>query len=510
MSPARAFDIGGRSVGDGAPVLIVAELSANHGGKLDVALATIEAAAKAGVDAIKLQTYTPDTLTLRSNASPFVVRTNNEWAGRTLHDLYAEAMTPWEWHSALFDCARAHGLLIFSTPFDPSATELLEELDAPAHKIASFELVDLPLVEHVARRQKPLLISTGMASLGEIEAAIRVCKSVGNERIALLRCVSSYPADPDDMHLESLRVLADLAPVIGLSDHTRSPYAAVAAVALGAKVVEKHFILDRAVGGPDAFFSLEPAELLELVRAIRATEGAVRPPRFGASAKERASLNFRRSLFVAADARAGEIITCRHVRSVRPAGGLATRHLPDVLGRVANKELVAGTPCDWTMVGDAPACRLTLHRATSDDGPSLFAWRTDAVTASMSLQPSPTIEEHAAWLDESLRSPDRALFIARHGERAVGQVRLDRRDHAWELSLTIAPDARGSGYGVDAVRAACAEAVSLGAVTVVATIRADNAPSLRTFERAGFYAFFSRSRDGLQLVECERRVVPFP
>jgi pseudaminic acid synthase len=506
------FDIGGRHVGVDSPVLIVAELSANHGGKLDVALRTIEAAAKAGVDAIKLQTYTPDTLTLRSSAAPFVVRTNNEWAGRTLHDLYAEAMTPWQWHADLFACAKANGLLLFSTPFDPTATELLESLNAPAHKIASFELVDLPLVEHVARRGKPLLISTGMASLGEIEAAVRVCRAAGNERIALLRCVSNYPADPDDLHLESLRVLADLAPVIGLSDHTRSAYAAVAAVALGAKVVEKHFILDRSVGGPDAFFSLEPTELEELVRAIRATEGAVRAPRFGPSARETPSLNFRRSLFVSSDVRAGDTLTANHVRSVRPAGGLHPRHLPEVLGHVATKDLLAGSPLDWTIVGEPARNRVCLRPAVPGDEARLLEWRNDVHTSEMSLQRATvTASEHALWFASALASPDRKLFIAEYENRAVGQLRLDRRAHgAWEVSLTIAPESRGRGLGADTIRAAFTHAIAAGAAVLIATIRAENPASVVAFERAGFYGFFKRTQGELQTIHCERRLVPFP
>jgi pseudaminic acid synthase len=253
------FEIEGRAVGDGAPTLIVAELSANHGGSLERAIKTIEAAAEAGVDAIKIQTYTPDTLTLDVKSPEFVVKTKNDWAGRTLHDLYAEAMTPWEWHAALKEAAVRAGLIFFSTPFDPTAVALLEELRVPCYKIASFELVDLPLIEHTARMGKPMILSTGMASFDEIEAAVRACRSAGNDRIALLRCVSSYPAKPDAMHLPSIEKLKSFGVVVGLSDHTRDSTVAIASVALGARIVEKHFTLDRSAGGPDSFFSLEPS-----------------------------------------------------------------------------------------------------------------------------------------------------------------------------------------------------------------------------------------------------------
>lgn len=346
-----SFRVGEREVGDGAPVFVVAELSANHGHQLDVALATIDAAKAAGADAIKIQTYTPDTLTLPFEREPFVVKTKNEWGGKTLHALYKEAMTPWEWTKALKQRAEERGLVFFSTPFDTTAVDHLEAHGAPLYKIASFELVDLPLVEYVARTQKPMILSTGMATFEEIEAAVRTARSVGNDRLALLRCVSSYPATSDDMNLAALEKLRTLGTVIGLSDHTRTNDVAVAAVALGARVVEKHFITDRSLGGPDAFFSLEPKELGELVRAIRSAEAAIGTARFGPTPSERASLQFRRSLFVSADVKAGEPLTCRNVRSVRPANGLPASKLPEVLGCAATSDLIAGTPLEAGHVG---------------------------------------------------------------------------------------------------------------------------------------------------------------
>jgi N-acetylneuraminate synthase len=508
----KRFRVGDRDVGDGCPVFIVAELSANHGGSLEAAIRTIEMAAEVGADAIKLQTYTPDTLTLKSDAPAFVVRTKNEWAGRTLHDLYAEAMTPWEWHAKLRDVARAKGLVFFSTPFDPTATELLEELDVPVHKIASFEIVDLPLVQHVARRGKPMIISTGMASLADIEAAVQACRSVGNDALALLRCVSAYPAQPASMHLRNLEVLRGLGTVVGLSDHTRDATAAVAAVALGARIVEKHFIVDRSLGGPDAFFSLEPEEFRTMVRAIRATEAALGETRFGPSEEERASTAFRRSLFFARDVRAGEVLTHESVRSVRPAGGLPTRHLYEVLGRTAARDVSAGTPVAWEAIGAPPRQRVELRAATREDAKPLFAWRDDPTTRAMSVSKAPfTYESHVAWLDAALASKDRAIFIATHEGASIGQTRVDRvAGTTWEVSIGVAPEARGRGFAAPLLRALEAAALERGVELLTARIREENSRSVRAFERAGYSAFVRRAVDGEAYVFCERRIAAFP
>ncbi len=505
----RSFRIGDRVVGGDAPTYFIAELSANHGHSLDKALQTIEAAAKAGADAIKLQTYTPDTLTLRSGAPPFVVRTKNEWAGRTLHDLYAEAMTPWEWHRPLLDAASALGMACFSTPFDETAAAFLDELGVPAFKIASFELVDLPLVERVARLHKPIIMSTGMASLGEIEGAVSVCRQAGNHELAVLRCVSAYPADPASMALRSLEVLRGLDVVLGLSDHTTDPTAAITAVALGARVVEKHFIVDRAWGGPDAFFSLTPDEFAEMVRRVRTAEAAMGAPRFGPSAEERSSVAFRRSLFVAADVAEGELLTSDNVRSVRPSHGLSPRHLPDVLGRRAARALTAAEPLAWDMVGPRPAPRVTLRAATPADADRLLTWRNDPHTRAMSRsQDEVTREAHAAWLEGA--PPTRRSFVAERDGVAVGQVRLDDEgDGAHELSFTVAPEARGSGLAVELLRAAELAALELGVTTLLAEIRAENDRSLRAFRAAGWYGFVTRTRETHAFVRAERRIAGF-
>jgi N-acetylneuraminate synthase len=507
----RTFKIGKHEIGGAAPTFLVAELSANHGQKKDVALRTIEAAAKAGAHAIKLQTYTPDTMTLKSDRADFVVKTKNVWAGRTLHDLYAEAMTPWEWHAELKAAAEALDLVCFSTPFDPTSTNFLETLGVAVHKVASFELTDLVLVEHIARTGKPMILSTGMATLGEIEAALRVCRDAGNENLALLRCVSSYPARPEGMDLHSFEVLRNLDVVVGLSDHTRDHTVAIASVALGAKIIEKHFILDRSVGGPDAFFSLEPDEFAAMARVVRDTEVALGKPRFGPAADEMASTAFRRSLYVAKDVNAGEILTCESVRCVRPAFGLPARHLPEVLGRVAARPLEAGAPLKWSDVGTSPKPRVSLRRATREDSAELLRWRNDATTRKMSVSEAEvTPAEHAAWLERTLASTTCSLFVIMAEDGPVGTARLDAGPHQGaEVSITMAPEARGRKLSTSALVALEEHARSAGLVRLTARIRVDNEPSLRAFRTAGYYAFAEEALDGHRFTTCVRRTARF-
>ncbi|MCU0701919.1 MAG: pseudaminic acid synthase [Myxococcaceae bacterium] len=506
------FSIGQKRVADDSPVYFVAELSANHGHSLDKALETVAAAAKAGADAIKLQTYTPDTLTLKSNAPPFVVKTKNVWAGRTLHDLYAEAMTPWEWHRTIMQAAAEVGLACFSTPFDATAVRFLADLDVPAYKVASFEVTDLPLVEAMARQGRPMIISSGMASLAEVEAAVRVCHEVGNRDVAVLRCVSAYPADPRSMDLRSLEVLRGLGVVLGLSDHTRDNVAAITAVSLGARFIEKHFIVDRAWGGPDAFFSLEPAEFRRLVDEVRTCEAALGRPRFGPSAEEQNSLAFRRSLFVARDVAPGQVLTCDDIRSVRPSNGLAPHHLPAVLGRTASRALKAADPLSWEMVGGAAELpEVVLRPATVPDSALLLTWRNDADTRAQSRSTG-VVEQpaHEAWLAQTLANQQRRLFVAESGGAAVGQVRLDRGGPATaEISFTVAPEARGRGLAAALLKAAEGPAREWGVRTLLAEIRKANERSVKAFKRAGYYGFVERTRTEGVFVNCERRIAGY-
>jgi pseudaminic acid synthase len=343
------FAIAGRAIGPGHPPLVIAELSGNHNASLDRALRLIDAAADAGAEAIKLQTYTPDTITIDHDGPGFRIE-GGLWAGRTLHDLYAEAQTPFEWHEALFAHARGRGLIVFSSPFDETAIDLLESLDAPAFKIASFEAVDLPLIRRAARSGKPLIVSTGMTSETEITEALDAAG--GPERTALLHCVSAYPARFADANLRAIPMLAErFGCLVGLSDHTPGTASAVAAVALGAPIIEKHFTLARADGGPDAEFSLEPDELKRLVEDCRHAWEALGEPVLRRGEVERGNKQFRRSLYVVRDVARGAVLTGEDVRSIRPGFGLAPKLLPEVLGRTAARDLKRGEPVAWEMVG---------------------------------------------------------------------------------------------------------------------------------------------------------------
>lgn len=334
----------------GGPVFIIAEMSANHGQSFDRAVKIIRAAHAAGADAIKLQTYTPDTITLDCDNEYFRIK-GTIWEGRTLHDLYGEAYTPWDWQPRLKAVADDLGLTFFSTPFDATAVDFLESLHVPCHKIASFELVDLPLIAKVAATGKPVIMSTGMATEAEIAEAVDTFHHAGGTELALLKCTSAYPAPPEEMNLRTIPYLAETFGVVaGLSDHTLGIEVPIAAVAMGARIIEKHFCLDRTAGGPDSSFSLEPAELKAMVEGVRTVEKALGAVTFDLTEKQRQSIVFRRSLFVTRDMAAGETFTGECVRSVRPGHGLHTRHLGEVLGARASRDLARGTPLDWSMI----------------------------------------------------------------------------------------------------------------------------------------------------------------
>ncbi len=343
--------INGRRIGAGSPVYVVAELSANHNQDYEQAVKLVHAAKTAGADAVKLQTYTADTLTIRSEQEWFRVRGGTLWDGRTLYDLYQQACMPWDWQPKLKAIADEAGLDLFSSAFDDSAVEFLEEMGVAAHKVASFELVDIPLIQKMASTGKPLILSTGMATLPEIEEAVEAARAAGATAIALLKCTSAYPSPLEEMHLRTIPHLAEVFRVpVGVSDHSLGISVPVAAVALGASIVEKHFTLSRSLPGPDSAFSLEPPEFKAMVEAIRAAERALGHVRYGAGEQEGKSRIFRRSLFVVEDVQAGEPFTTSNVRSIRPANGLHPRHLQEVLGRCATRNLRRGTPLTWDMV----------------------------------------------------------------------------------------------------------------------------------------------------------------
>jgi pseudaminic acid synthase len=345
-----SIEIAGRRIGADAPPYVIAELSGNHNGELARALQLIEMAKEAGADAVKLQTYTADTITIDHDGPGFTIE-GGLWHGRRLHELYREAHTPWAWHEALFARGRELGIAVFSTPFDVTAVELLEKLGAPAYKIASFEAVDLPLIRRVAATGKPMIMSTGITDLGEIAEAVEAARGGGCRDLALLHCVSAYPAPPEDMNLRTIPHLASAFDVVaGLSDHTLGTAVAVAAVALGAAVIEKHVTLRRAAGGPDSAFSLEPEELRQLVEHCRMAHAALGRVSYAREASERGNLVFRRSLYAVADIAAGEALGPHNLRSIRPGFGLAPKHLDALLGKHARKAIARGTPMAWDLV----------------------------------------------------------------------------------------------------------------------------------------------------------------
>ena len=330
-----------------SPVFIIAELSANHNGSLEIAIETIKAAKRAGADCIKLQTYTADTITIDCNKDDFIIK-GTIWEGKKLHELYQEAYTPWEWHAELLKVAKEEGLICFSSPFDKTAVDFLENLNVPAYKIASFEITDIPLIEYVASKGKPIIISTGIATEEDIELALDACRRMGNNDIALLKCTSSYPAPIEEANMCMVKDLAERFNVItGLSDHTLGATVPVVATCLGAKIIEKHFILNHSIGGPDASFSMNEQEFAEMVNAVREAEKSIGVIDYTLTDKQVKGKDFSRSLYVVKDIEVGEVITEKNVRSIRPGFGMHPKYLPKVLGKVANKDLEKGKRLDF-------------------------------------------------------------------------------------------------------------------------------------------------------------------
>lgn len=337
------FKIGKYTLDKNSPVFIIAELSANHNGSIEIAIETIRAAKRAGADAIKFQTYTADTITLNSKKEDFKINQGTLWDGKFLYDLYQEAYTPWEWHEELFRTAKEEGLICFSSPFDFTAVDFLENLNVPAYKIASFEITDIPLIDYVARKGKPVIISTGIATYEDIQLAVETCKKAGNDQIALLKCTSSYPAPIEEANMVMVRKLAEEFNVIsGLSDHTMGAIVPIVSVCFGAKIIEKHFILDRSVGGPDSTFSMNEKEFTEMVIAVRQAESAIGKESFELTEKQISGKDFSRSLYISKDLKKGEIVTKEHIRSVRPGFSLHPKFLPELIGKKALKDFTLG------------------------------------------------------------------------------------------------------------------------------------------------------------------------
>jgi pseudaminic acid synthase len=341
-----------REISDSSLVFIIAELSANHNGSLEVAIETIKAAKRTGADAIKLQTYTADTITLDSRKDDFKIK-GTIWEGKNLHDLYKEAFTPWEWHETLFNVAKQEGLVCFSSPFDRSSVDFLETLNAPAYKIASFEITDIPLIEYVASKGKPIIISTGIAMEEDIILAIDACHRMNNYDIALLKCTSSYPAPIEEANMSMVADLAKRFNVIsGISDHTMGSVVPIVSICFGAKIIEKHFIMDRSIGGPDASFSMTEPEFTEMVTAVRQAESAIGEVNYSLTQKQIEGRAYSRSIYVSNNMKAGDIITTENVRSVRPGFGLHPKHYHEILGKSVKVDLEKGDRLSWEVINN--------------------------------------------------------------------------------------------------------------------------------------------------------------
>lgn len=345
------IEIGSKIINENSPCFIVAELSANHNQDIDIAKETIKAAKESGADAIKLQTYTPDTITIDCDNEYFQIKQGTVWDGNTLYKLYKKAYTPWQWHKELKEYAENLGLIFFSTPFDKVSTDFLEELNIPLYKVASFEITDINLIEYIASKGKPIIISTGIATLQDIELAVNTCKKAGNDKIILLKCISSYPAKLEDSNLLTIPDLKERFKVIsGLSDHSMELEVPITAVALGGKVIEKHLILDRKMGGPDSGFSMEPQEFKQMVDSIRKVEKALGKVDYDLTENKKKSRELSRSLFVVEDMEKGDIITDKNVRSIRPGYGIHPKYYRELIGKKVNKSIKRGTPLTFEMI----------------------------------------------------------------------------------------------------------------------------------------------------------------
>ncbi len=343
--------IGGFEINDSSGCFIIAELSANHNGSLEVAKETIRGAKRAGADAIKLQTYTPETLTINVQKEDFIVNSGSIWDGQTYYELYESAFTPWEWHKDLFKVAEEEGLICFSSPFDFTAVDFLEKLNVPAYKIASFEITDIPLIEYIASKGKPVILSTGIAERDDIELALETCNKVGNKNIALLKCTSSYPAPIEEANLSMIKDFKEKFNVIpGLSDHTIGDTMPIVAITMGAKIIEKHFILDKTIGGPDASFSMTEEEFKDMVNAVRNAEKGIGKVDYKLTERQKSGKNFSRSLYFVKDVKKGETINKNNVKSIRPGWGMHPKHFNNILGKQVNRDVERGDRVDWTLI----------------------------------------------------------------------------------------------------------------------------------------------------------------
>lgn len=479
----QEIKIGNRVIGAGHPAYIIAEMSANHAGSIERAKEIIRAAKECGADCVKIQTYTPDTLTIDCHNSYFHID-NGTWEGENLYGLYQKAFTPWEWHQALKEEADRVGIDFLSTPFDNTAVDFLEDLGMSFYKIASFEMVDLPLLRYVASKGKPIIMSTGMGTREEIQEAIDTIYATGNHQLAILKCSSAYPANPADMHLSTIRDMAEsFGCPVGLSDHSMGSLSAATAVALGASVIEKHFCISREIENPDASFSMTPYEFKEMVEEIRKVEAALGKPSYGPSEQEKNSVVFRRSIFVVKDIKAGEPITSDNIRVIRPGYGLMPREYDFVLGKTCTADVERGMPLtadlvqDYMQVIEADLSHMDLiYELASDPETRAQSFITEAI-------PYAT---HKLWFVKTLENPDRKLYVVLHGDVPVGSYRLDLEGDQAEIGYTVAPGYRHRGYGKELLKYGEKQAKALGLKVLTAQVKKGNAASLKLFRSLGY------------------------
>lgn len=473
-------------------VYVIAEMSANHGGSIETALEIVRQAAKAGADCLKIQTYTADSMTIDCDDECFRI-SGGLWDGYKLYDLYREAGTPYEWQKRIKDECEACGMDFLSTPFDKDAVDFLESIGTPAYKIASFELVDIPLIEYAASKQKPMIISCGMGSVQEITEAVNACRRQGNDQIVLLKCCSEYPANWEDMHLGNIADMKQrFGTHVGISDHSFGSLGAVVGVALGACVVEKHIKID-GVESPDSAFSMPVDEFASMVKDIRAAKKIAQGPTYELSEKEAASKIFRRSIFAVRDIAEGEAFTKDNIRVIRPGNGLKPKHYHELLGERSTRNIKRGEPLREEDLKekqpDETDDRYELRNAAEDDLDLLFAWRNDPVTRNNAFHTEPVpYEKHKAWFAELLKNPLQRQYIFMKNDAAIGQIRFNISDGEAVIGYSIAPDMRGQGYGKRMLELAKTRFhEDFPEVTkLIGEVKTENEASKHCFETCGF------------------------
>lgn len=475
-----------REIGEMQPAYIIAEMSGNHAGSLDRAKQIIREAKAAGADCVKIQTYTPDTITMNCTNSYFQIKTGT-WENENLYELYGKAYTPWEWQKELLEEANRVGIDFFSTPFDKTAVDFLEELGVVSYKIASFELVDIPLLKYTASKGKPIILSTGMATLEEITEAVEAIHSTGNSQLALLRCASAYPAISDEMNLATMMDMQQLFQVpVGLSDHSMGSLAAVAAVAMGGSIIEKHFCLSRGIENPDSSFSMEPQEFADMVRDIRQVEQARGKVSYGPTKQEENNLKFRKSIFIVKDIEVNEVLTEENIRVIRPGYGLHPREYEYLLGKKVKKSMQAGTPLTLREIDNY----FQVRSADASDERRLFDWANEAEVRQNSFKTEMIVwEKHQEWFRNLLTDINKRLYIFCRNNQPVGMIRFDIQDKSARISYSIAKEYRNRGYGKAMVEQSepILRKEFPNLQTITAEVKLENTVSMKIFEELGYY-----------------------